>query len=77
MVKHQSETRFQHHGVKMGADVTRDEITLALLKEARRRSGLPLDFWVDLTDGLDQRCLEILVGRSSIFPKYTNSKDRP
>lgn len=50
---------------------------LALLKQARSRSGLPLDFWVDLTDGIDQRCLEILVGRSSMFPKYINSKDKP
>lgn len=51
-----------------------DEI-LALLKKARRESGMPLDFWVDLTEGLDQSSLEILVGRSSIFPKYINSRD--
>lgn len=50
---------------------------LALLKEARAHSGLPLDFWVDFTEGLDQRSLEILVGRSSIFPKYINSKGMP
>lgn len=50
---------------------------LELLKEARRRSGLPLDFWVDFTEGLDQSSLEILVGRSSIFPKYINSSDKP
>lgn len=54
-----------------------DEIRLKLLKEARRRSGLPLDFWLDLTEGLDQRSLEILVGKSSICPKYINSKGRP
>jgi hypothetical protein len=51
----------------------KDAEILALLKEARRCSGLPLDFWVDLTEGLDQSSLEILVGRSSIFPKYMNS----
>lgn len=56
-------------------NIKKDAKILALLKEARRRSGLPLDFWVDLTDGLDQSSLEILVGRSSIFPKYINSRD--
>lgn len=53
----------------------RGDETLALLKKARRESGMPLDFWVDLTEGLDQSSLEILVGRSSIFPKYINSRD--
>lgn len=50
---------------------------LELLKKARRESGMSLDFWVDLTEGLDQSSLEILVGRSSIFPKYKNSSDKP
>jgi len=50
---------------------------LELLKQARLRSGLPLDFWSDLTDGLDYNTLAILCGRSSIFPKYINSKDNP
>lgn len=50
---------------------------LELLKQARAASGLPLDFWADLTDGLDQRSLEILVGRSSMFPKYMYSRDMP
>ena len=54
-----------------------DRKVLDLLKEARRCSGLPLDFWVDLTEGLDQRSLEILVGKSSIFPKYINSRGKP
>ena len=49
----------------------------ALLKEARRKSGLPLDFWADLTDGFDQSDIAILCGRSEIFPKYINSKDKP
>lgn len=47
------------------------------LKEARRVSGLPLDFWVDLTEGLDQRSIAILCGRSEIFPKYMNSSGSP
>ena len=47
---------------------------LKLLKEARKASGLPLDFWVDLTEGLPYSSLVILCGRSSIFPKYINSK---
>lgn len=46
---------------------------LKLLKEARRISGLPLDFWVDLAEGLPYSSLVILCGRSSIFPKYMNS----
>lgn len=54
----------------------RDEDILVLLKIARANSGLPLDFWLDLTEGLDQSALEILVGRSSIFPKYINSRGK-
>lgn len=50
---------------------------LALLKEARRQSGMSLDFWEDLTQDLDDKALESLVGRSSIFPKYRNSKGKP
>lgn len=49
---------------------------LDALKKARRLSGLPLDFWEDLTEGLDQSSLDILVGRSSIFPKYMNSNGK-
>lgn len=51
----------------------RDALMLALLKVARDQSGLPLDFWADLTEGLDYSSLAILCGRSSIFPKYINS----
>ena len=54
-----------------------DATRLALLKLARARSGLSLDFWCDLTEDLDQRSLEILVGRSLMFPKYRNSNVRP
>lgn len=61
-----------HHRIKGGIM----DKELELLKQARRNSGLPLDFWADITEGMDQRCLEILVGRSSIFPKYMNSKDK-
>lgn len=55
----------------------RDEEMLEMLKDARRASGLPLDFWVDLTDGLPHNLVAILCGRSSVFPKYMNSKVRP
>lgn len=50
---------------------------LVLLKQARRDSGLPLDFWVDLTDGLPYNFVAILCGRSAMFPKYMNSNVRP
>jgi hypothetical protein len=50
------------------------EERLKLLKEARKLSGLPLDFWVDLTEGLPYSSLVILCGKSSILPKYMNSK---
>lgn len=50
---------------------------LELLKDARSRSGLPLDFWVDLTEGLDHKSLAILCGKSALFPKYINSKVKP
>jgi hypothetical protein len=54
-----------------------DSTRLRLLKEAREKSGMSLDFWEELTEGLDQRSLEILVGRSSVFPKYRNSSESP
>lgn len=54
-----------------------EEELLKLLKEARNNFGLTLDFWVDLTEGLDYRPIAILCGRSSIFPKYINSKVNP
>lgn len=50
---------------------------LAMLKRARDESGLPLDFWADLVEGLPYSCAAILCGRSSMFPKYRNSKDKP
>lgn len=50
---------------------------LDLMKKARAETGLPLDFWADLTDGLPYSFAAILCGKSSIFPKYMNSKDRP
>lgn len=52
-----------------------EEKVLCWLKYARNQSGLPLDFWADLTAGMDYRSLAILCGRSSIFPKYINSRD--
>lgn len=51
-----------------------DAEMLSLLKEARRKSGLPLDFWADFTDGLDHNSVAILCGRSDLIPKYVNSK---
>lgn len=54
-----------------------EEQVLEMLKEARRVSGLPLDFWVEITDGLDQSSIAILCGKSSVFPKYMNSKGKP
>lgn len=50
---------------------------LEMLKAARQRSGLPLDFWADLVDGLPHSCVAILCGRSSIFPKYIYSSEIP
>lgn len=59
--------------------VTRQPVKtrLELLKDARAASGLSLDFWADLTDGLPYSAVAILCGRSSVFPKYMNSKDTP
>lgn len=54
-----------------------DDVLLAMLKGAREKSGMSLDFWADITDGMDQRCIAILCGKSSIFPKYMNSKEIP
>jgi len=55
----------------------RDARRLEMLKQARKESGLPLDFWVDLTDGLPHSLAAILCGRSAMFPKYMNSKVKP
>lgn len=51
--------------------------SIELLKRARNESGLPLDFWVALTDDLDYKSLAILCGRASLFPKYMYSQVRP
>jgi hypothetical protein len=59
------------------AEILKDAERLSMLKVARRNSGLPLDFWADLTEGLPQSCCAILCGRSSFFPKYMNSKVKP
>lgn len=53
-----------------------DAELLALMKEARADSGLPLDFWVDLTAGLPHSFAAILCGRSFLIPKYTNSSGK-
>lgn len=54
-----------------------DIVTLDLLKRARHESGMPLDFWADLTEGLPHNFAAILCGRSFLFPKYMNSKVIP
>lgn len=51
------------------------EDVLRMMKQAREATGLSLDFWADLLDGLPYSCSAILCGRSSIFPKYMNSRD--
>lgn len=62
--------------VSGGLGMAQDE-RLKLLKAARLASGLPLDFWADLTEGLDYSSLAILCGRSAMFPKYMNSRETP
>ena len=57
-----------------GVEMKRETEILNLLKKARHESGLPLDFWADLTEGLDYNSIAILCGKSEIFPKYMNSK---
>lgn len=54
-----------------------EKFILEMLKNARNKSGLPLDFWADLTEGLDYNSIAILCGRSDIFPKYINSNGKP
>lgn len=54
-----------------------DDKRLAALKLARTASGMSLDFWVDLTEGLPYSALAILCGNSSVFPKYMNSRVKP
>ena len=55
-----------------------DERTLLqLLIEARNTSGLSLDFWADLTDGLPYKSAAILCGRCAMFPKKMYSNDKP
>lgn len=54
-----------------------DAMLLALLKAARDESGLPLDFWADLTDGMPYSLAAILCGRSFLIPKYMNSRVIP
>lgn len=56
--------------------MTEDKL-LEEMKKARLQSGLPLDFWADLTDGIPYSFAAILCGRSSIFPKYMNSRESP
>ncbi len=50
---------------------------LALLKSLRTSTGLTLDFWADLTDGLPYSSLAILCGNASASPKNKNSNESP
>jgi hypothetical protein len=54
-----------------------EEDLLEKMKEARAATGLPLDFWADLLDGIPHNFSAILCGRSALFPKYMNSSDKP
>lgn len=47
---------------------------IELLKVLRERSGLTLDFWADITEGLTYRSLAILCGNSALLPKKRYSK---
>ena len=68
--------RIAADSIGKGRRVTEDE-KLKLLKEARMKSGMPLDFWDEITDGLDHRCFAMLCGRAALFPKYMKSRERP
>jgi hypothetical protein len=50
---------------------------LRLMKQARAETGLPLDFWADLTEGLPYSFAAILCGRSPLFPKNMKSSGTP
>ncbi len=45
---------------------------MSALREARRVSGLPLDLWVDLTDGLDPGVVAVLCERAELFASLTS-----
>ena len=53
-----------------------EERLIEMLLEARNRSGLPLDFWGQLTLGLPHRAIAILCSRWALFPRYMNSQVR-
>lgn len=57
-------------------NTNKDAKLLEAMKRARKETGLPLDFWADLVDGLPYKAAAILCGRSAIFPKYMNSSGR-
>lgn len=48
---------------------------LARIKELRALTGLTMDFWVDLTEGIPYRSLAIMCGNLSLSPKNRNSKE--
>lgn len=55
----------------------KNQSEIELLKQARRESGLPMDFWDEITEGLDYSSLARLCGKASLFPKYMKSIDKP
>lgn len=55
----------------------RERERLEMLKMARDASGMSLDFWVDLTDGLHHSTVARLCGRAALFPKYSQSSGTP
>lgn len=57
--------------------MSKEQSRLGLLIAAREVSGLSLDFWADLTDGLPYKSVAILCGRSALFPKKMNSSVNP
>lgn len=51
-----------------------DERRLDLLLQARRGSGMTLDFWADLTEGMDLAAVETLADRATLFPRHEEPK---
>lgn len=52
-----------------------DNSRLDLLIKAADQSGLPLDFWAVLTEGLDSTSLALLAERAPVFPLYIQSRE--
>lgn len=57
---------------RQGNEMRDTDERLTALKAARAASGLTLDFWADITEGLSQACLESVCRNAHIFLKYAN-----